>query len=112
MAVILPFEEKFYREAGVDVTFVGHPLLDEVRKKYARPEALKRFGLREEAITVGILPGSRRSEVARLLPEMLRACRILTEKTLPAAVRSAARRNARSRTLSGISSGSFPSRST
>jgi lipid-A-disaccharide synthase len=71
MVVILPFEEKFYRDAGVDVTFVGHPLLDEVRKKYPRPEALKRFGLREEAITVAILPGSRRSEVAVLLPEML-----------------------------------------
>jgi lipid-A-disaccharide synthase len=83
MAVILPFEEKFYREAGVDVTFVGHPLLDEVRKKYARPEALKRFGLRDEAITVGILPGSRRSEVSRLLPEMLRACRIMMEKLSP-----------------------------
>jgi lipid-A-disaccharide synthase len=85
MVVILPFEEKFYRDAGVDVTFVGHPLLDEVRKKYARSEALKRFGLREEAITVAILPGSRRSEAALLLPEMLRACRILTEKISPIA---------------------------
>jgi lipid-A-disaccharide synthase len=83
MVVILPFEEKFYRDAGVDVTFVGHPLLDEVRKKYSRPEALKRFGLREEAVTVAILPGSRRSEVAVLLPEMLRACRILAEKISP-----------------------------
>ena len=64
MAVILPFEEQFYREAGVNVTFVGHPLLDEVRKKYARTEAMKRFGLKDEAITVGLLPGSRRSEVA------------------------------------------------
>jgi lipid-A-disaccharide synthase len=83
MVVILPFEEKFYREAGVDVTFVGHPLLDEVKTKYPRTEALKRFGLKDEAITVGILPGSRQSEVARLLPEMLGACRILTEKLSP-----------------------------
>ncbi|MCX5824869.1 MAG: lipid-A-disaccharide synthase [Deltaproteobacteria bacterium] len=83
MAVILPFEEEFYRKAGVDVTFVGHPLLDEVRRKYPRIVALKRFGLRDEAITVAILPGSRKSEVARLLPEMLRACRILTEKISP-----------------------------
>jgi lipid-A-disaccharide synthase len=83
MAVILPFEEQFYREAGVNVTFVGHPLLDEVRKKYARTEAMKRFGLKDEAITVGILPGSRRSEVERLLPEMLKACRTLTEKLSP-----------------------------
>jgi lipid-A-disaccharide synthase len=83
MAVILPFEEEFYREAGVDVTFVGHPLLDEVRKKYTRLEALNRFGLRDDAITVGILPGSRRSEVARILPEMLRACGILAGKLSP-----------------------------
>lgn len=83
MAVILPFEEEFYRKAGVDVTFVGHPLLDEVRRKYPRDEALKCFGLRDEAITVAILPGSRKSEVVRLLPEMLRACRILTEKISP-----------------------------
>lgn len=83
MAVILPFEEQFYREAGVNVTFVGHPLLDEVRKKYERTEAMKRFGLKDEAITVGILPGSRRSEVERLLPEMLKACRILAEKLSP-----------------------------
>ena len=83
MAVILPFEEQFYREAGVDVTFVGHPLLNEVRKKYARTEAMKRFGLKDEAITIGLLPGSRRSEVERLLPEMLKACRILMEKLSP-----------------------------
>jgi lipid-A-disaccharide synthase len=83
MAVILPFEEKFYRDVGVDVAFVGHPLLDEVRKKYARSEALNRFGLREEAITVGILSGSRRSEVSRLLPEMLMACRIMMDKFSP-----------------------------
>ena len=83
MAVILPFEEQFYREAGVSVTFVGHPLLDEVRKKYARTEAMKRFGLKSEAITVGLLPGSRQSEVGRLLPEMLKACRILMDKLSP-----------------------------
>ncbi len=83
MAVILPFEEHFYREAGMDVTFVGHPLLDEVKKKYTRIEALKRFGLKDEAITVGLLPGSRRSEVTRLLPEMLQACRILKDKLSP-----------------------------
>lgn len=83
MAVILPFEEAFYREAGVDVTFVGHPLLDEVKKKYPRTEAMKRFGLKEEATTIALLPGSRRSEVERLLPEMLKACRILMERLSP-----------------------------
>ncbi|MFZ4439000.1 MAG: lipid-A-disaccharide synthase [Syntrophales bacterium] len=83
MAVILPFEEEFYRKAGVDVTFVGHPLLDEVTRKYPRAAAQKRFGLQEEAVTIAILPGSRKSEVSRLLPEMLGACRILIEKISP-----------------------------
>ncbi|MBU2252636.1 MAG: lipid-A-disaccharide synthase, partial [Proteobacteria bacterium] len=68
---------------GVNVTFVGHPLLDEVRKTYSRQETFNRFGLRDDAITVGILPGSRRSEVSRILPEMLRACGILSEKISP-----------------------------
>ena len=80
MAVILPFEADLYREAGVDVTFVGHPLLDVVRTKYPRKEALRRFDLREEVTTVGILPGSRQSEVTRLLPVMLGAAEIIEKK--------------------------------
>lgn len=80
MAVILPFEERLYREANVDATYVGHPLLDTVKTKYAHPEALKRFGLQEGRITVGLLPGSRKAEVARLLPVMIKAAEILVNK--------------------------------
>jgi lipid-A-disaccharide synthase len=80
MAVILPFEADLYKEAGVDATFVGHPLLDVVRTKYPRKEALRRFDLREGVTTVGILPGSRQSEVTRLLPVMLGAALIIEEK--------------------------------
>lgn len=83
MAVILPFEAQIYHEAGVDATFVGHPLLDVVRTKYTRKGALNRFGLREEVTTVGILPGSRQSEVVRLLPEMLKAAEIIEKKISP-----------------------------
>jgi lipid-A-disaccharide synthase len=83
MAVILPFEANLYKEAGVDATFVGHPLLDVVRTKYPRKEALSRFDLREEVTTVGILPGSRQSEVTRLLPVMLGAAAIIKEKIKP-----------------------------
>jgi lipid-A-disaccharide synthase len=83
MAVILPFEADLYKEAGVDVTFVGHPLLDVVRTKYSRKEALSRFNLCEDVTTVGILPGSRESEVTRLLPVMLRAAEIIEKKIRP-----------------------------
>jgi len=80
MVVIFPFEVRLYEEANVDVTFVGHPLLDVVRTKYSREEARRRFGLQEGRTTVGILPGSRPSEVLKLLPEMLKASEILVEK--------------------------------
>jgi lipid-A-disaccharide synthase len=80
MAVILPFEETLYREEGVDATYVGHPLLDTVRTKYSRQEALEKFGLREGVTTVGLLPGSRDTEIARLLPVMLTAAEILLKK--------------------------------
>lgn len=73
MAVILPFEASFYREAGVDAVFVGHPLLDAIPEHSSREEASKKLGLREGIQTVSILPGSRRSEVTRLLPVCLEA---------------------------------------
>jgi len=80
MAVIIPFEASLYEEAGLDVTFVGHPLLDVVKTKYSREEARRKFSLQEGKTTVGILPGSRPSEVVKLLPEMLKAAGILQEK--------------------------------
>jgi len=83
MAVILPFEDDLYKEVGVDSTFVGHPLLDVVRTKYSRKEALRRFDLAEGVTTVGILPGSRQSEVTRLLPIMLGAAEIINEEIKP-----------------------------
>jgi lipid-A-disaccharide synthase len=80
MAVILPFEEPLYRDADVDATYVGHPLLDTVTTKYSRQEALEKFGLQEGATTVGLLPGSRDTEIARLLPVMMNAAEILIKK--------------------------------
>ena len=83
MAVILPFEAIFYSKAGVNAEFVGHPLLDVVGTKYSRKEAMLKFGLKEGVTTVGILPGSRQSEVAILLPEMLGAAEIIEKKLKP-----------------------------
>ena len=80
MAVILPFEAAIYEGVKLDVSFVGHPLLDAIKKKYTREEALKKFDLREGTTTVGILPGSRDSEVKRLLPAMLKAAEILEDR--------------------------------
>lgn len=76
MAVILPFEQQFYRERGVDVEFVGHPLLEEpALTAVGEP----RRSLPDPAL-VGLLPGSRRQEIARHLPPMLGAVRLLRER--------------------------------
>jgi len=80
MAVILPFEASIYDKVKLDVSFVGHPLLDAVKKKYTREDALKKFDLKDEITTVGILPGSRDGEVTKLLPEMLKAAEILEHR--------------------------------
>ena len=71
--VILPFEAALYHEAGVDAEFVGHPLLDLVPASGSKAEARARCGLDPAAPVVGILPGSRRSELQYLLRPMLEA---------------------------------------
>jgi lipid-A-disaccharide synthase len=68
-----PFEKSLYEEAGVPVEFVGHPLLDVVPSDLDRAKARERLGVGERQSLVGLLPGSRRQEVDRLLPPMLDA---------------------------------------
>ncbi|MBN1382094.1 MAG: lipid-A-disaccharide synthase [Deltaproteobacteria bacterium] len=80
MGVILPFEEQIYQAANMNVQFVGHPLLDAVQTNYSQKEAQEKFNLEKNRITIGLLPGSRKSEVAVLLPEMLKASQILKER--------------------------------
>ena len=75
MLVILPFEEEFYKQYGVDVTFVGNPLLDELAKVGTgnRSIFLRRNSLGERREIIALLPGSRRQEVKRTLPVMIKA---------------------------------------
>lgn len=77
MAVILPFETGFYERAGVPVSFVGHPMADLVVVTNSRSEAAASFGLDPSRPIVGLFPGSRRSEVSRLLPTIVAAARLL-----------------------------------
>lgn len=74
MLVILPFEEEFYKQYGVDVTFVGNPLLDELAKVSTgnRSIFLRRNSLGERREIIALLPGSRRQEVKRTLPLMIK----------------------------------------
>ena len=72
MLVILPFEEEFYRRYGVDVTYVGNPLLDELSKfgTTNRSIFLRRNSLGEKREIIALLPGSRKQEIKRVLPVM------------------------------------------
>jgi len=77
MLVILPFEETYYRSRGVAAKFVGHPLLEDFHVPQNRAELLASEGLDPDAETLAILPGSRRKEIAYILPVMLRAAKLL-----------------------------------
>jgi len=77
MICIFPFEEEFYRKAGVPVTFVGHPLAGEVKPSMPRAEFAALHDLDLERAVVALLPGSRASEIRHNLPAMLEACAIL-----------------------------------
>ncbi|RMG67184.1 MAG: lipid-A-disaccharide synthase [Nitrospirae bacterium] len=69
MAVILPFEEKLYRDASVDAEFVGHPIMEEIeRVKGSKAFIREGLGLSPEGEAMAFLPGSRRSELKRHLP--------------------------------------------
>ena len=100
MLVILPFEKALYENVNVPCTFVGHPLMDELDRLGIVPSSeisnsnnhrrktepayayLKQQGLDPEAVTVGLLPGSRKREVLSLLPTMLQGLELL-KKTFP-----------------------------
>ena len=73
MAVVFPFEVPFYQERGVNVSFVGHPLLEAIHIKESRETILGRLGLEPGKPTIALLPGSRRREVEYHLPVMLEA---------------------------------------
>lgn len=72
--VIFPFEEAIYREGGVPVEFVGHPLVDllpRLTKGEARQQLCRERGLDSKAPLIAMLPGSRANEVTRILPDLV-----------------------------------------
>ena len=79
-AVILPFEEALLRGAGIDATFVGHPLLDRAAMLPGRSEARRRIGVRENAEVLALFPGSRPQEITRHLDGFLTVARELERR--------------------------------
>jgi lipid-A-disaccharide synthase len=82
MVVLFPFEVPLYEAAGVDVEWVGHPLLDIVKPTLSKEMAFQQFGLDRRRRTIGLLPGSRIHEIERLLPSLLASAHLL-QKEIP-----------------------------
>jgi lipid-A-disaccharide synthase len=85
MVVILPFEKRFYKGYGIDVHYVGHPLLDVLSEAPSREISRSRYGAtRNEDLSsssvIGLLPGSRHGEIRLLLPLLLTTAEMLLEK--------------------------------
>jgi len=75
--VLFPFEERIYQDAGVDVRFVGHPLVETAKATETRSSFLTSHGLLPDAPTVALLPGSRRNEVAHTIPAFVEAMALI-----------------------------------
>ena len=73
MLVVFPFEEEIYRKMGIDVQFVGHPLLEELNVGFTRGQFCKRFGLDADKKILALIPGSRPQEIENIFSVMARA---------------------------------------
>lgn len=80
VASIFPFEAEAYKKAGAPVTFVGHPLADTVKTSMSFEKAMEYFGGQKDKKRILLMPGSRKNEVSGLLPVMLDACKLISEK--------------------------------
>ncbi|KPJ67299.1 MAG: lipid-A-disaccharide synthase [Coxiella sp. DG_40] len=80
MAVIFPFEIDFYKQFNIPVCFVGHPLSDIVHASMSIDKAKQAFTLNPRYKTIGLFPGSRKGEIKRLLPVMLKSAQLLKQQ--------------------------------
>ncbi len=80
MALIFPFELSYYERVGLPATYVGHPLVGQVGCGEERAVVCNRLGLDPDRSVVGLFPGSRRSEVQALLPEMVEMACLLSRQ--------------------------------
>jgi len=89
MLVILPFEEEFYKNAGIEVEYVGHPLAEAVRATITREEFIEKYDLDLARPIIALLPGSRHKEIHYHLPAMLDGARRLQIKKTAATHKTA-----------------------
>ncbi len=82
LLVIFDFEVEFFRRHGIKAEFVGHPVIEQLAE-YTVPSRdlfFRSYNLAPETRLIGLLPGSRKQEIAHILPEMLKASRLLSRK--------------------------------
>ncbi|MDH3389988.1 MAG: lipid-A-disaccharide synthase, partial [Gammaproteobacteria bacterium] len=80
MAVIFKFEQQYYDDASIPVSFVGHPLVDKVKADVDTGALRERLGIGAEDRVVGLFPGSRHSEISRLLPVLFDTAKAMHER--------------------------------
>ena len=80
MAVIFKFEKQYYDDAGIPVSFVGHPLVDKVKTNVDTRVTRERLGIAPADRVVGLFPGSRQSEISRLLPVMFETAKLMQKR--------------------------------
>jgi lipid-A-disaccharide synthase len=82
LLVIFDFEVEFFRRHGITAEFVGHPVIEQLAEVSlpSRELFLKKHALASETRLIGLLPGSRKQEIAHILPEMLKAARLLNRE--------------------------------
>jgi lipid-A-disaccharide synthase len=80
---ILPFEEEFFQKAGVSCTFVGHPLLDEMKPLYHKHQERKAMGIGLDERVIGLFPGSRVREIQAILPVLLQSLPLIQKRFGP-----------------------------
>ncbi len=80
MAVIFKFEQVYYERAGIPVSFVGHPLVDRVGIDVDPVTIRQRLDIEPDARLIGLFPGSRQSEILRLIPVMLDSARQMQQQ--------------------------------
>jgi lipid-A-disaccharide synthase len=78
---IFPFEDEFFREHRVPATYIGHPLAGRVRPSLSKEEFFQKHNLPLDRPLITVLPGSRRSESLRHIPDLVRAAQILMADT-------------------------------
>lgn len=80
LLAIFPEEAKFYRDKGLDVTYVGHPLVDRIKTAPSREITRKKLGIQETEKMIVLLPASRKQELKYLLPVMVESAKKIQDK--------------------------------